>query len=65
MNTSMCDDIKAGDVLEILRGDDLISVLVLLVTDEAVILDACDDTTPFVIARDELVIHGIFNSADL
>lgn len=65
MSTALCDRIEAGDVIETLRDEELISALVLLVTDEAIILDACDDSTPFVVARVDLVVHRLFNSASL
>ena len=51
MTTLLNDTIDAGDV---------ISALVLLAADEAVILDACDGSTPFVVKRDELVEYRKF-----
>jgi hypothetical protein len=62
MNSAVCDRIKAGDVIETMRDGELISALVLLVTDEAVILDPCDDSTPTVVARDELIVCRVFNA---
>lgn len=61
MGMATQDRIEAGDVIEIMREDELISALVLLATDDALILDACDDTTPFVVDREELVVYGVFN----
>jgi len=54
-------DIQTGDVLEIDRDGEMISALVLLATDDAVILDACDDTTPFVVRRSDLVDYRLFS----
>ena len=51
MTTILSERIETGDVLEIARDGDVISALVLLATEEAVILDACDGTTPFVIRQ--------------
>ncbi|MCU1400752.1 MAG: hypothetical protein JWN62_3861 [Acidimicrobiales bacterium] len=61
MSTILNERIETGDVLEILRDDELISALVLLATEDAVILDACDDTTPFVIRRSDLVEYRRFS----
>ncbi len=63
MTTLLNELIETGDVIEITHGDDVISVLVLLAADEAVILDACDGSTPFVVKRDELVEYRKFNPA--
>ena len=60
MTTILNDKIDAGDVIELTRNGDVISVLVLLAADEAVILDACDGSTPFVVKRDELVEYRKF-----
>jgi hypothetical protein len=60
MTTLLNDIIETGDVIEIIHGGDMISALVLLATDEAVILDACDGSTPFVLKRDELVEYRKF-----
>lgn len=64
MTTLLNDRIESGDVLELTHGDEVISALVLLATDTAVILDACDGSTPFVVKRDELVEYRRFNAAD-
>ena len=37
-----------------------LSTLVLSATDDAVILDACDGSTPFVVKRDELIEYRKF-----
>lgn len=60
MTTLLNELIETGDVIEITVGDDVISVLVLLAADEALILDACDGSTPFVVKRDELVEYRKF-----
>ena len=61
MTTLLNDQIESGDVLELTHGDAVISALVLLATDTAVILDACDGSTPFVVKRDELVEYRKFD----
>jgi len=60
MTTLLNELIETGDVLEITVGDDVVSALVLLAADEALILDACDGSTPFVVKRDELVEYRKF-----
>jgi hypothetical protein len=60
MTTILNDKIDAGDVIEMTRNGEVISALVLLAADEAVILDACDGSTPFVVKRDELVEYRKF-----
>lgn len=47
-------DIETGDVIEIEHEGSWISALVLLASEDAVILDACDSSTPFVVRRSEL-----------
>lgn len=60
MNTSQTHDnpaaqhIDSGDVIEIDRDGAMITVLVLLAAEQALILDALDGTTPFVVLREEL-----------
>ncbi len=61
MTTLLNEQIETGDVIEITVGDDVISALVLLAADEALILDACDGSTPFVVKRDELIEYRKFN----
>ena len=60
MTTLLNEQINTGDVIEMSRGDDVISALVLLAADEAVILDACDGSTPFVVKVDELIEYRKF-----
>lgn len=63
MTTLLEEQLETGDVIEITRGDDVITALVLLAADEALILDACDGSTPFVVKRDELIEYRKFNPA--
>ncbi|HSH10343.1 MAG TPA: hypothetical protein VLA10_01040 [Ilumatobacter sp.] len=63
MTTLLEEQLETGDVIEITRGDDVITALVLLAADEALILDACDGSTPFVLKRDELIEYRKFNPA--
>jgi len=60
MSTMLNERIETGDVLEITRDGEIISALVLLASEGAVILDACDDTTPFVLRREDLVDYRLF-----
>ncbi len=60
MTTLLNELIESGDVIEITVGDDVVSALVLLAADEALILDVCDGSTPFVVKRDELVEYRKF-----
>lgn len=60
MSTLTNERIETGDVIELMHEGELISALVLLATDDAVILDACDDTTPFVMRRGDLVDFRLF-----
>jgi TusA-related sulfurtransferase len=55
MTTMTMERIESGDVIEITIDDEPTTALVLLASDEAVILDACDGSTPFVVKREELV----------
>jgi hypothetical protein len=60
MTTLLNEQLETGDVIEMTRGDDVITALVLLAADEAVILDACDGSTPFVLKREELIEYRKF-----
>ncbi len=60
MTTLLNEIIETGDVLEIVHNGDVISALVLLAAENAVILDACDGSTPFVLQRDELIEYRKF-----
>jgi hypothetical protein len=61
MTTLLNETIETGDVLELVHRGDVVSALVLLAADNAVILDACDGSTPFVLKRDELVEYRKFS----
>ncbi|MEY2960120.1 MAG: hypothetical protein RLZZ01_2688 [Actinomycetota bacterium] len=61
MTTLLDEIIDAGDVLEVGHGDHVSTALVLLATDEALILDLCDGSMPVVVKRDELVTYRKFD----
>lgn len=54
MTTMQMEHLETGDVIEIDRDGETVTTLVLLATETAVILDACDGSTPFVVTVDEL-----------
>lgn len=60
MTTLLNEQIDTGDVIEVRLNGDVVSTMVLLATDDFVILDPCDDSTPFVLKRDELVEYRKF-----
>lgn len=62
MTTMLMEKLETGDVIEIKLDDDVITVLVLLATDHAVVLDPCDGATPFVLNIDELVEYRKFDA---
>jgi hypothetical protein len=49
-----------GAVIEIDHGGEPVTALVLLASDELLILDVCDGSTPFVIRYDELGSFRVF-----
>jgi hypothetical protein len=55
MTTMTMERIESGDVIEITIDGEPTTALVLLASEGAVILDACDGSTPFVVKREELV----------
>ncbi|MDG2439802.1 MAG: hypothetical protein P8M10_10810 [Ilumatobacter sp.] len=63
----MTQDLTAGDVIEVKTADnvdeDAMTVLVLLATDEFVVLDPCNDSTPFVLKNSELIEFRLFDAA--
>ncbi len=63
MTTVLMEKLIAGDVIEVRTSDDVMTVLVLLATDDFVILDPCDDSTPFVMQREELVEYRKFDAS--
>lgn len=67
MTTLMMEQLIAGDVIEVkttAAEDDVMTVLVLLANDDFVILDPCDDSTPFVVQADELIEYRKFDALD-
>ncbi len=63
MTTMLMEELHAGDVIELKTADhDVMTVLVLLATDDAVVLDPCNDSTPFVINTEELVEYRKFDA---
>ena len=67
MTTLMMEKLIAGDVIEVkttVAEDDVMTVLVLFANDDFVILDPCDDSTPFVVQADELVEYRKFDALD-
>jgi 3'-phosphoadenosine 5'-phosphosulfate (PAPS) 3'-phosphatase len=66
MVTMLMEKLNTGDVIEVKtnRGDgDFMTTLVLLATEEFMILDPCDGTTPFVVERGELTEYRKFDGA--
>lgn len=55
--------VVTGDVVELDLEGETVSALVLLATPEAVILDACDGSTPFVVRPEFLTGVRIFDPA--
>jgi hypothetical protein len=60
MTTVFMELLETGDVIELGRDGDRVTALVLLAAEEAVILDLCDGSTPFVVKRDELIDYRKF-----
>lgn len=65
MTTMLMEQLNAGDVIEIKSGDDVITVLVLLASDDSLVLDPCDGTIPFVVNAEELVEYRRFDADTL
>ncbi|WP_420453130.1 hypothetical protein [Ilumatobacter sp.] len=62
MVTMLMEKLSTGDVIEVTtRTDEAMTALVLLATDQFVILDPCDGTTPFVLQSSELVGYRKFD----
>ena len=53
--------LRTGDVIEIEIAGELTSALVLLASGDAVILDACDGSTPFVVRLSDLGDVRVFD----
>ena len=63
MTTTLMDQLKTGDVIEMKNADDdAVTVLVLLATDDALVLDPCNDETPFVLRLEELTEYRKFDA---
>lgn len=62
MTTMLMEELETGDVIEIKVNDDVITVLVLLATDHAVVLDPCNGATPIVLNTQELVEYRKFDA---
>jgi len=63
MTTILMDQLNTGDVIEMKTHDnDVITVLVLLATDDALVLDPCNGDTPFVLRADELIEYRKFDA---
>ena len=66
MTTMLMEQLQTGDVIEIKTpDDDVITVLVLLATEDALVLDPCNDQTPFVLNTEELVEYRKFDAESL
>lgn len=61
MTTVLMERIETGDVIELVLNGEPTTALVLLASENAVILDACDGSTPFVVKQDELVDYRKFD----
>ena len=63
MNTIVLERLITGDVIEMTTaGNEVITVLVLLATDDALVLDPCNDETPFVLRIEELTEYRRFDA---
>jgi hypothetical protein len=60
MATTATHDLRSGDVIELGAGDEAVTALVLLVSDDKVILDRCDETCPVVVEYADLGDFRIF-----
>jgi hypothetical protein len=69
MAAMLMQELKAGDVIEVKTvanvDDDVMTVLVLLATDEFVVLDPCNDSTPFVVKYTELIEYRKFDADEV
>ena len=66
MTTMLMEKLQTGDVLELRTADhDVMTVLVLLATDDAVVLDPCNDETPFALNTEELVEYRRFDAESM
>jgi hypothetical protein len=66
MNTIVLERLNTGDVIEMTTVDnEVITVLVLLATDDALVLDPCNDETPFVLRLEELTEYRRFDAESM
>lgn len=66
MTTMLMEELNTGDVIEMKTPDnEVMTVLVLLATDDALVLDPCNDDTPFVLNSAELVEYRKFDAEAL
>ncbi len=69
MATMLMQELNAGDVIEVKTvanvDDDVMTVLALLATDEVVVLDPCNDSTPFVVTVSELIEYRKFDADEV
>ena len=61
MNATTVTRFHAGDVVEVAIDGEVVSALILLATDDTVILDACDGRTPFVMHPADLHDVRVFD----
>ena len=64
MVTMLMEHLNTGDVIEVRLkdpADEMMTALVLLSTDDFLILDPCDGSTPFVVQSSELVEYRKFD----
>ena len=61
MSTLLGERINTGDVVELSHEGQWVSAMVLLATAEAVILDLCDGSVPFVVRAEELDDYRVFS----
>jgi hypothetical protein len=61
--TTTATRLHTGDVIEIEIDGEAVSALVLLASGDAVILDGCDGSTPFVVRLSDLGDVRVFDPA--
>ena len=60
-STATAVRLRTGDVIEIEIAGQMASAMVLLASGDAVILDACDGSTPFVVRLSDLGAVRVFD----
>ncbi|MCU1501100.1 MAG: hypothetical protein JWM12_454 [Ilumatobacteraceae bacterium] len=61
MLSAVANVVHPGDVVEVEMDDEVVSALVLLASDDTVILDACDGRTPFVVRPSDLLGSRVYS----